>query len=221
MPDSHLQIQQYSDKRHAANVFFLTVANNKEICIVIDIGVYLDIRSQVREYESVYLFLTHAHNDHIAYINDLDKDCGNLKIFASLSTIVDLSDPKRNLSFYHESPISYNGNKVTEIFEMELAIQELETSIEVFETPGHTEGSLTYKLGHFLFTGDTWIPGLPTVTKLKGGDKMKSENSISRIRNMLKPETIICPGHGPMVKASEYLLGDHSTEWTKKLHKLI
>ena len=66
-------------------------------------------------------------------------------------------------------------------------------------TPGHTPGSICFKLDHapVLFSGDTLFPGGPGNTTLEGGDFEKIIRSIDeRLFATLTPDTIVMPGHG-------------------------
>ena len=73
----------------------------------------------------------------------------------------------------------------------------------IYETPGHNHGSLCFLIEHFLFTGDSYIPQIPVVTKLKGGDRHVNANSLGLIFSIIKSETILCPGHGSIFEGDE------------------
>jgi glyoxylase-like metal-dependent hydrolase (beta-lactamase superfamily II) len=75
--------------------------------------------------------------------------------------------------------------------------------IEIWETPGHNEGCLTYKIEKAIFTGDTLIPGVKVVTKLKSGNKLQALQSIQKIKVNSNPDDIIFPGHGSSVLNSD------------------
>lgn len=66
-------------------------------------------------------------------------------------------------------------------------------------TPGHTPGSICFKLEHapVLFSGDTLFPGGPGNTKLEGGNFDAIIRSIEeRLFGTLTPDTLVLPGHG-------------------------
>ena len=66
-------------------------------------------------------------------------------------------------------------------------------------TPGHTPGSMCFKLegSPVLFSGDTLFPGGPGATKFPGGDFDGILRSIEdRLFSNLPEETIVMPGHG-------------------------
>lgn len=147
------------------------------------------------------LFLTHYHYDHIFGIGKLVLAYPECIIYASSHTIEGLSDPKMNLSFYHNVPIQFGSlmTKVIKDFDKISIFDSIHA--EVFSTPGHNPGCLTFKIGNFIFTGDSYIPGYDVVTRLPGGNKQESQISLQRIFQLMEEETIICPGHGNMLKS--------------------
>lgn len=69
------------------------------------------------------------------------------------------------------------------------------TSVTVMHTPGHTPGSLSFRAGTFLFSGDTLFPGGPGATD---GDATRFAQVMSSLGRLftLPDETRVCPGHG-------------------------
>jgi hydroxyacylglutathione hydrolase len=53
----------------------------------------------------------------------------------------------------------------------------------------------------YLFSGDSYIPNVQVVTKLKGGDRDANKKSLQKIKGSISENTIICPGHGEMTKS--------------------
>ena len=69
--------------------------------------------------------------------------------------------------------------------------------LEVFHTPGHSPGSLSFWGDGFLLSGDTLFWGGVGRTDLPGGSWEELEASIRTKIFTLPDETIIFPGHGP------------------------
>lgn len=65
---------------------------------------------------------------------------------------------------------------------------------KVHETPGHSDSCLTYEIGNYLFTGDSYIPGVKVVTTFRGGDKNLAARSVEKILKWAEGKKI-CPGH--------------------------
>lgn len=116
-----------------------------------------------------------------------------------------LYSDRLNFSRYHESPFVFRGQNVVVLKEGDRVPLGAGMEMEVLETPGHDPGCLCYRLGNYLFTGDSFIPGVPTVTKLRGGDREASLASLEKIRRHITEGTIVCPGHGEMVSGRECL----------------
>lgn len=136
--------------------------------------------------------LTHAHIDHSGGISPLLKEFDipllmhrdDLPVLSSplneeMSAALGLEMPPRPDGFFSEGEkISCDG-----------------ISLEVIHTPGHTPGSVCFKTGSLLFTGDTLFSGSIGRTDLPGGDFKILQASLDKLR-MLPPEMIILPGHG-------------------------
>jgi len=68
--------------------------------------------------------------------------------------------------------------------------------LEVLHTPGHTPGSLCFRLGKYLFAGDTVFPGGPGHTDTPD-DFIEILASITGKIYALADDARIFPGHGP------------------------
>lgn len=191
-----MELQRFEHPGFTSNTYVLTAAQSGK-AFLIDIGEYAQTKKSLNSRTGIEaLLLTHAHYDHIYHINELLQDYPNCQIYASAYTIEALRNPKLNLSFYHEDPVSYQGDRLISIKDNDKITLAKNMTAEVIATPGHTPGCLTYRIGQYLFTGDAFIPGYKVVTKLKGGDKEISAKSVELIKGMLSNGTLLCPGHG-------------------------
>ena len=100
-----------------------------------------------------------------------------------------------------------------EILEDESVINVGMVRLETILTPGHTPGSMCFKVKDkpILFSGDTLFPGGPGATQFEGGDFEKIINSIERRLFTLDKRTAVLPGHG-----DNTTIGDeqpHLDEW--------
>jgi len=161
------------------------------------------------------LFLTHEHADHS--IGLLKKDLlGSFKVYCSEYCGSNLSNPKRNFSLYSSDvPILDKAISFGAVYDNQTVfINGLQ--ITPLHTPGHSPGCVTYFIGKYIFTGDSLIPGIPIVTQLPGGDREASERSKEKIKSKINLNTLICPGHGPIVSGERYLSETHSLEWLQE-----
>ena len=69
-------------------------------------------------------------------------------------------------------------------------------SVAWMATPGHTPGSVCFRLGEYLFSGDTLMHNAIGRTDLPGGDRSQLLASVRRLQD-LPGDTVVCGGHGP------------------------
>lgn len=67
--------------------------------------------------------------------------------------------------------------------------------IEVLETPGHTDDSLSYRVGGEVFTGDTLLIRGTGRTDFQNGDPKSLWRSLTQVLFALPDETRVWPGH--------------------------
>jgi hydroxyacylglutathione hydrolase len=71
-----------------------------------------------------------------------------------------------------------------------------------FSTPGHTEGSVCFRLDKFLFSGDTLMPGKIGRTDLPGANRPLLLDSVRSLMR-LPGETVVLGGHGGRTTLAE------------------
>ena len=123
-----------------------------------------------------YILLTHNHMDHIGALSELQF---KLKV----PVAVHASDA-RNLPLPPQMLLN-DGDTVT------LG----KIKLEVLHTPGHTPGSLSFRTGRYLISGDTIFPGGPGKTGAPS-DFRQIVKSITEKIFVLPDDTEIYPGHG-------------------------
>lgn len=141
------------------------------------------------------ILLTHAHFDHIYGINRVVELNPEVKIYTNGYGSSMLKDSKKNLSRYHQMPF---------VVEKEICIMVVgdKESIKVGDnlhaeaifTPGHNPSCVTWLVGNLLFTGDSYIPGIKTVTNLPRGNKIQAIESEQLIKELALGKQIL-PGH--------------------------
>lgn len=141
------------------------------------------------------VFLTHGHFDHIYGLTSLMEHFPTCRVFSSEYCKKALASDKMNLSRYHGSPFSYEGENVKVIHESDsMILFEEEPLMRFYETPGHNPGCLTMVLGDLIFTGDAYIPKVGTNTQLPYADKELAKQSQQRIIEMAEGKRILS-GH--------------------------
>jgi hydroxyacylglutathione hydrolase len=142
-----------------------------------------------------YILLTHEHMDHLAGVNILMEEYHCQLICTKLCSEL-ITNPRKNFSRYimGKDYICKSADILWEDIHDELRWNN--NTIKCIRTPGHSHASICLTLDNCLFTGDTLILDLPTVTKLPGGDKKALRLSIDFIIERFLPTTTIYPGHG-------------------------
>jgi glyoxylase-like metal-dependent hydrolase (beta-lactamase superfamily II) len=147
------------------------------------------------------LLLTHGHHDHIKYVNEWQDAYPTAKIFFSSNDRDLLGNGYMNCSYMEGYEVLYDFkySNLAGMYGQNL-VKEEDISIKVYETPGHTMGSVCFLVTiggeDMLFTGDTVFRGSVGRTDMPGGSGKDIMESVKRI-SKLDPGLKIYPGHGP------------------------
>ena len=151
------------------------------------------------------ILLTHAHFDHIYGVNDIILHYPKSIVFVANDYGKELlRNPKKNGSKYtEEGPIVVEENAIIRSFDKDVQLWD-DVNMRTFITPGHSDDSVCFIVEGMLFTGDTLIKDVRTVTKLKGGSVEKLEVSIKRISELKGNKLKVKPGHDEEFWLDEY-----------------
>lgn len=195
-----MRVKQIVNSVFTSNTYIISDDNSVWVWLI-DIGDIEGVLNSLSKEKTVKgVFITHPHFDHIYGINKLIDEFPNCIVFTSKDGSKGLFSDKLNLSYYHEDPIIFLGSNVQVLKETDKIELFENCYLETLETPGHNWSCLTYQIENYLFTGDSYIPNVKVVTKLKGGDRDTSIKSLQKIMANISEKTIICPGHGEMVQ---------------------
>ncbi len=155
---------------------------------VIDPGDEADKIAQVLQKDGAeveYILLTHGHYDHTTGVPDLKEHFPDAQVYihqadanGAGSTLYPLAGQVAGLKHYKEGDTLTLGT----------------LTIQVMETPGHSPGSVTLRVGDVLFTGDTLFCGSCGRTDLRGGSYEQIMVSLKRLGE-LEGDFHVCPGH--------------------------
>ncbi len=185
------------------------ISNDKKQCWIVDPGMYGPQEAaqmiafiEKKGLQPQAIINTHAHIDHIFGVQALiDKynipfgvhelETPVLKMAAGSATIFGFD--------FREVP------KPTFFIKDGTPLQLGDDSVEVFFTPGHSPGSISfyYPQGNWVISGDVLFSGSVGRTDLPGGSFETLVSSIRKHLFTLPAETTVLSGHGPATHIGE------------------
>ncbi len=143
------------------------------------------------------VLITHTHADHIYGINRLLELFPCAAVYTNSFGQAALDDSRLNITRYHnEVPdLVITKRENVRVLDEGDAVTLFEgVSAEVFSTVGHDASCLTYQVESYLFTGDSYIPGVRVVARFLKSNKKQAAASEARIQSLAEGLTV-CPGH--------------------------
>jgi hydroxyacylglutathione hydrolase len=187
----------------AANCYIVAPEPGAE-CLIIDPGQDAEpgIAEIVARYrlQPVAVLATHGHIDHVWSVAPV---CGarNIPAYIHPDDRALLADPARGLSLLAGQQL-FGGITFTEPDDVQeltdgMTLDLAGVSLLVDHAPGHTPGSVTFRLPGNMFTGDLLFAGSIGRTDLPGGDYQTILDSLARVCLPLPDDTVVLAGHGP------------------------
>ena len=179
------------------SVTYVFYKQKEEFCLIIDPGTERDenllnfLKNNCLKPQ--YIFLTHEHFDHILGVNFLREKFPEVKLCCSQLASERLPHSKKNLSIFFDQT-----NLVVEKADIFLSagiFQFLNESIEIMETPGHTDSSLSFLIDEYFISGDFILQNDRVITNLPTGSKKQYVESVNNCSKYLEKKLIL-PGHG-------------------------
>lgn len=131
------------------------------------------------------ILLTHGHYDHVTAVPGLRAAFPAVPVYIAPEDYAAEGKP----AMYQMAPVT------NVIFCRDGDVLKLGgLAIEVLGTPGHTPGSVTFKVGEVLFTGDTLFCGSMGRTDFPGGSYETIMKSLKKLGD-LPGDYRVCPGH--------------------------
>ena len=143
------------------------------------------------------VLLTHGHFDHIYGLNQLLSLYPDVTIYTNEEGFETLYNDKLNFSKFYGNSIQLQPvNNIKIVHDGERVELFDGISVQAVFTPGHSPCSVTWVLDDMMFTGDSYIPGVKTVTNVPHSNKPQAVNSESIIKRLADHRTVY-PGHAP------------------------
>jgi hydroxyacylglutathione hydrolase len=174
--NTKLQINKLTLGPYETNAYIIVCARTKESLVIDAPANTAEIIEKLEGTIPKYILLTHDHYDHTGVITSLRSKLKVPLATHELSTFQLKTPPE----------ILLKGGETLQLGKLE---------IEVLFTPGHTPGGLCFRVGKYLFAGDTLFPGGPGHTDSPEDFKQILDSIINEIYS-LPDETLVLPGHG-------------------------
>ncbi len=174
-----------------ANAYIL-FEPERDDALVIDPGAEAEaIRIALGGRQLAGILLTHGHVDHIGAVSALRGEDAPVYIHEADAAM--LTNPNLSLAAM-VGERSGQGEPDFCVEEGELTVAGV--TLEALHTPGHTRGSLCFRCGDAIFTGDTLFRAGVGRTDFPGGDWHTLRSSLDRL--LALPDGLaVLPGHGP------------------------
>lgn len=205
-----LTIHQIINTPVPSNCFVLYDKAVGRECIVVDPG--SENNSHIYQYlekEQLipdYIILTHEHFDHCWGVNALRVAYSEVRLACSRNCSEAIQSRKKNYSVFHQQP-------GFDIHPADIILDDVNWSLNWngyqirFEPAlGHSVAGIMFFIDRYVFTGDTLIKNIKTVTKLKTASKDRLRESLLILENEKGKGLIICPGHGECFMLDNYNL---------------
>lgn len=141
------------------------------------------------------VLLTHAHFDHIYGLNVLTAIFPSLTIYTNQVGQEELFSDKLNFSRYYGEPFVLDAPENVRLVEDGDCVDMFEgIKAQAVFTLGHSPSCVTWMVNDALFTGDSFIPGVKTVTNVPHSDKEQAAVSEALIRDLAE-HRIVYAGH--------------------------
>jgi glyoxylase-like metal-dependent hydrolase (beta-lactamase superfamily II) len=154
------------------------------------------------------ILCTHAHYDHVGAVAALSRH-----------TRLPCHVHRGDLALLRRAPLYALGveqksiplPKAVEAFDDRARFELGARSFESVPCPGHTPGSVCFRLGDLVFVGDTILQGERGRTDLPGGDAERLERSIEALLQELEGNPLLFSGHGEV-----WTLDEARRWWTEE-----
>ncbi len=180
------------------NTYILKDSESKE-AVIIDVGGNFEEIKQALDkegYNIKYILNTHGHFDHTLGELEVQKNYPEIPIYMHEGDRSHLENIKEEMGWFRCKSVDDTLKTVSFIDEnSDLKIGK--NKIQVFYTPGHSKGSLSFYVDGRVFTGDALFYHSIGRTDFRDADYDTLINSIKTHLLPLPDDTIVYPGHGP------------------------
>ncbi len=193
------------------------ISDDQKNCLIFDPGeesAKIEALVKKKNLKPLAILLTHAHFDHIGAVDDI-RERYSVPVYLHHLEKDWLSRPNLNGSGKYAEVPDYRIKDADVLLTDEKTLQIDSFEMDLFHTPGHSPGSVSYSFGKegFAIVGDTIFRGSIGRTDLIEGSEKKLLQSIQESLLTLSEHMILYPGHGPETtpaqekKSNPFLVG--------------
>lgn len=199
-----MKIQLFVENAIQTNSWVVIDENTHE-AIIIDLGggykkIFEYINSQNANLK--YILCTHGHFDHIMGIAEMQSDNIDIPVYMSKKDehmTTEINSMLQRFGMFG----NYKNVRVHKFIDENSQLAIGNKNIKIFETPGHSQGGLCFKIENHLFSGDSLFFREIGRCDLPGGNFKELINSLKTKLLPLPEDTIVYPGHGPITNIKE------------------
>ena len=177
---------------YQTNTYIVHNSDSRE-CVIIDPGYEADVilsKLHALELKPAAILLTHGHFDHVGAVEQIVEATGcGLWMHQT-----DWAQPNAPILNYLYPLANCDFTEVNFCDDGHI-LHIAGLTFQVLATPGHTGGSVCYRCGDALFSGDTLFAGGCGRTDLPGGNWDTMVKSLGRLAALTDPLRVF-PGHG-------------------------
>ena len=172
--------------------------------VIIDAGAQSEIlldAIEENQWDLEAIWLTHAHIDHVAGLNEVRaKSDAPIFMHSAGQPVYNAAVQQGALFGFSIRPLP----PIDEYVEEGQVVNVGELEAEILFLPGHSPGSIAYyfKRENLFFGGDVLFAGSIGRVDLPGSDPRAMQQSLQRVKK-LPDDTIVFPGHGPQTTIGE------------------
>ena len=194
-----LEVVRFINSRFTSNTYILAHPEHDNVWVV-DPGDADNVFEWMKVHSKTSItgiLLTHAHFDHLYGMNEILSQYPQCMVYIANDYGREaLHNPKTNGSKYtEEGPIVIDGNAPIAFYKDKMRLWD-DVEMQTINTPGHSDDSQCLLVDGMVFTGDTLIKDVRTVTKLKGGSVEKLNETVGLLEQLKGRGLIVMPGHG-------------------------
>lgn len=202
-----LEVVRFINSRFTSNTYIISHPKHDDVWVV-DPGDAENVFEWMKVHSKTSItgiLLTHAHFDHLYGMNEIISQYPLCVVFIANDYGREaLHNPKTNGSKYtEEGPIVIDGNAQIAFYKDMMQLWD-DVEMQTINTPGHSDDSQCLIVDGLLFTGDTLIKDVRTVTKLKGGSVEKLNETVILLKQFKGLGLKVKPGHGDEFELDGY-----------------